>query len=341
MLLVGDVGGTKTTLAIFSEEEGGGQRRRPEEAVVLETFNSKAYDGLDAIARAFLDKVDVAVERASFGVAGPVIEGRVEVTNLPWVVDEGELEEALGLSQVRVLNDLASMANGVPLLEPDELHTLKPGEPDRAGAIAVVAPGTGLGEAFLTWDRDDGRYRPHASEGGHTDFGPMTPRQIQLLRYLWARHEHVSYELVCSGMAIPSLYTYYRDGGYAEEPDWLAEDLAQADDPTPVIVNAALDDDRPCELCSLTLDTFVSILGAEAGNLALKVMATGGVYLGGGIPPRIIPALEEGSFLEAFHSKGRHTDLMERMPVHVILNPDVALLGVACYGLEFQTTADG
>ena len=327
MLLAGDIGGTKTTLAIFSEDRG------PREPVVRETFPSKEYDGLDVMVQDFLGQVDVEVDRAAFGVAGPVIANHVDVTNLAWSVDADELRETLGLSSVRVLNDLASIANGVLFLEPDEIHTLQEGKRDPTGAIAVVAPGTGLGEAFLTWDPDTERYRPHASEGGHTDFGPMTPRQIQLLRYLWARHEHVSYELVCSGMALPNLYTYFRSGGYAEEPDWIAERLAQAEDPTPIIVGAALDDDKPCELCSLTLNTFVSILGAEAGNLALKVMATGGVYLGGGIPPRILPALEEERFLEAFRSKGRHTDLMDRMPVHVILNPDIALLGAASYGL--------
>ncbi len=327
MLLAGDVGGTKAKLAIFSEDEG------PREPVAKETFQSKDYRGLDAIAREFLDGVEVEVDRATFGVAGPVIEGRVDVTNLPWTVDRDRLREALGLASVQLLNDLASIANGVLLLEGDELHTLQEGTSDPTGAIAVVAPGTGLGEAFLTWDQDDGRYRPHASEGGHTDFAPATPRQIQLLRYLWARHEHVSYELVCSGIGIPNLYTYYRSGAYAEEPDWLAEQLSEVEDPTPVIVNAALDEGRECELCRLTLNTFVSILGAEAGNLALNVMATGGVYLGGGIPPRILPALEQPRFLEAFRSKGRHADLMEGVPVHVILNPDVALMGVARYGL--------
>jgi glucokinase len=327
MLLAGDVGGTKAKLAIFSEERG------PRDPLVEKTFPSKDYPGLDAIAQEFLDQVDVEVDRASFGIAGPVIENRVDVTNLPWTVDADELCQALDLSSVQLLNDLASLANGVLLLEPDELHTLQEGTHDPTGAIAVVAPGTGLGEAFLTWDQDDGRYRPHASEGGHTDFAPTTPRQIQLLRYLWPRHEHVSYELVCSGMAIPNLYSFYRAGHYAKEPDWLAEELAAADDPTPVIVGVALDDEKECELCELTLNTFVSILGAEAGNLALSVMATGGVYLGGGIPPRILPALDHERFLEAFCSKGRHTDLMDRVPVHVILKPEVALMGVARYGL--------
>lgn len=328
MLLAGDIGGTKAKLAIFSEERG------PRDPLIEETFRSKDYPGLGAIAREFLDRGDVEVDRASFGIAGPVIENRVEVTNLPWTVDADELRQILGLSSVQLLNDLASLANGVLLLEPDELHTLQEGTHDPTGAIAVVAPGTGLGEAFLTWDQDDGRYRPHASEGGHTDFAPTTPRQIQLLRYLWPRHKHVSYELVCSGMGIPNIYAFYRGGRYAEEPVWLTEELAVADDPTPVIVNAALDDEKECELCTLTLNTFVSILGAEAGNLALKVMATGGVYLGGGIPPRILPALEQERFLEAFRSKGRHTDMMNRVPVHVILKPEVALMGVARYGLD-------
>lgn len=328
MLLAGDVGATKTTLGVFSDARG------PRDALNKRTFPSKPYQGLDAIVRDFLAEIDVEVTRAAFGVAGPVIEDRVEVTNLPWVIDGADLGDALELSRVVLLNDLAAIANAVPLLEPDEVHTLQAGRADATGAVAVVAPGTGLGEAFLTWDGEQGRYHPHASEGGHTDFGPTTPRQIQLLRYLWARHEHVSYELVCSGMGIPNLYAYFRSGGYAEEPEWLAQELRQADDPTPVIVQAGLDQQRPCELCQVVLDAFVSILGAEAGNLALKVMATGGVYLGGGIPPRILPALERDGFMASFHNKGRHSDLMTQMPVHVILNSDVALLGVAGYGLN-------
>ncbi len=328
MLLAGDIGATKTKLGIFSADEG------PRAPVSQRTFSSRSYPGLAALVGEFLEGVELDVERACFGVAGPVIENRVDVTNLPWTVDAEELAKTLDLDSVQLLNDLASIANGVPLLDEDELHPLQEGRRDATGAIAVIAPGTGLGEAFLTWDQDDKRYRPHASEGGHTDFGPMTPRQIQLLRYLWARYEHVSYELVCSGMGIPNLYAYYRGGGYAEEPDWLAEKLAEVQDPTPVIVSAALEEGVDCELCTLTLDTFVSILGAEAGNLALKVMATGGVYLGGGIPPRILPALENGLFLEAFHSKGRFRGLMERVPVKVILNPEVAILGAAAYGLS-------
>jgi glucokinase len=323
MLLAGDIGGTKTDLAIFSPDKG------PQEPLAESTFRSAAYPGLEAMVREFMKQVAWEVDRASFGVAGPVIQNRVEVTNLPWTVDAQGLREELGLSSVLLLNDLAAVANGVPYLRPDEVQTLKEGRRDPDGAIAVIAPGTGLGEAFLTWDGQ--RYQPHASEGSHVDFAPSNPRQMQLLRYLWPRFEHVSYELVCSGMGIPNLYAYFKNGGYAEEPGWLTEQLARAKDPTPVIVNAALE--RKCELCVLTLDTFVSILGAEAGNLALKVMATGGVYLGGGISPRILPALEQGAFLEAFHHKGRLGDVLVDVPIHVILDPDIALFGAACYGL--------
>ena len=325
MLLAGDIGGTKTSLAIYSPEAGA--RAPLSEA----TFPSTQYPNLESLVREFLDQVDVPVERATFGVAGPVVGGRATITNLSWVIDEAELQSALNLSTVRLLNDLEAIGYGVPFLEPEDLHTLNEGQPVSGGAIAVIAPGTGLGEAFLTWDGT--RYRSHATEGGHTDFAPTNDRQVGLLRYLLESFDHVSYERVCSGMGLPNIYAYLKDSGYAEEPAWLAEDLAAADDPTPVIVNAALDSERPCELCVATLGVFISILGAEAGNLALKMLATGGVYVGGGIPPRILSILERGPFMESFRSKGRFSDLMSRVPVHVILNPKVALLGAACHGL--------
>jgi len=326
MLLAGDIGGTKTSLAIFSSEAG------PRAPLVEATFPSADYASLEALVREFLSLVDLKVERASFGVAGPVVGGQATVTNLPWVIRETQLEEALNLSPVRLLNDLEAIANGVPVLEPADLHTLNEGQPAPGGAIAVIAPGTGLGEAFLTWDGS--RYRAHASEGGHASFAPMDSLEVELLRHLQRSFDHVSCERVCSGIGLPNIYAFMRDTGYAEEPDWLAEELAAADDLTPLIVKGALDDESPCELCIATLNTFVSTLGAEAGNLALKVLATGGVYLGGGIPPRILPALEQERFMEAFRRKGRMSDLLARMPVHVILNPKVALLGAACHGLE-------
>ncbi len=328
MLLAGDIGATKTNLAVFSPEAG------PRAPLVEATFPSARYPSLEALVREFLARVSLPVDRASFGVAGPVLAGHATITNLPWVMDEKELQAALNLSSVRLLNDLDAIAHGVPFLEPADLYTLNEGQPAPGGAIAVIAPGTGLGEGFLTWDGS--RYRAHPSEGGHTDFGPTNLFEMALLRYLQGQFGHVSYERVCSGRGLPNIYAYLKDSGYADEPPWLTEQLAAADDPTPVIVNAALDEERRCELCVATLNAFVSILGAEAGNLTLKVLATGGVYLAGGIPPRILPALEHEQFLEAFRNKGRFSDLLARIPVYVVMNPHVALLGAACHGLEPQ-----
>ncbi len=326
MLLAGDIGGTKTNLAIFSPERGA------REPVAQKIYPSGQYPSLEAIVQEFLGSVHVPVERASFGVAGPVVNGHATITNLPWVMDEQQLQERLHIGRVRLLNDLAAIAHAVPFLQPADLRTLNAGQPVQHGPLAVIAPGTGLGEAYLTWETS--RYHPHTSEGGHTDFAPTNEQQIGLLRYLLARYDHISFERVCSGLGIPNLYTYLRDTGYAPEPAWLAQKLASADDLTPVIVKAALDENMPCELCSATLALFVSILGAEAGNLALKVLATGGVYLGGGIPPRILPLLEKGQFMQAFTHKGRFAELLHRMPVQVILHPEVALLGAAYHGFE-------
>ncbi len=323
MLLAGDVGGTKTLLAIFSPEAG------PRAPLVEATFPSARFDGLESVVQEFLAQTDLSVRRASFGIAGPIVGAQARVTNLPWLIDEAELRTALDLSSASILNDLQAIAHAVPFLEPADLHTLNEGNPDPGGAIAVIAPGTGLGEAFLTWDGV--RYRPHPSEGGHVDFAPLDELQLGLLRHLQEHAEHVSYERVCSGRGLPIIYAYLKDIGFAEEPDWLAERLAAAFDPTPIIANAGLE--CGCKLSRETLDLFVAILGAEAGNLALKVMATGGVYLGGGMPRKILPALKEGRLMRPFLSKGRFRDLLARVPVHVILNPRTALMGAACHGL--------
>jgi len=326
MLLAGDIGATKTNLAIYSPEKGA------REPLVESTFPSPKYPSLERLTREFLDTADVKVDSASFGVAGPVIKGQAKTTNLPWVIDEVQLRKTLHLSSVHLINDLEAVAYGVTIVGPEDLHTLNKGVPILGATLAVIAPGTGLGEAFLTWNRT--RYQAHASEGGHADFGPTNPVQIDLLQYLRDRFGHVSYERICSGHGLPNIYTFLKDRGYAVEQDWLAEQLNAVDDPTPVILNAALDKEKPCELCIAALRIFVSVLGAEAGNLALKVFATGGVYLGGGIPPRIIPALEDKDFMESFAGKGRFSELLARVPVHVIMNPKIALIGAAYYGLE-------
>jgi glucokinase len=328
MLLAGDIGGTKTNLGIYSIEKG------PREPLIEATLPSGEYPSLEALVKEFLSRTEFSVDSASFGIAGPVVKGKVKTTNLPWIIDEKKLGKELGLRSVHLVNDLEAIAYGVPLLESRDLHTLNEGVAAPGGTMAVIAPGTGLGEAFLIWDGN--RYRAHASEGGHADFGPTGPMEIDLLQYLYKKFKHVSYERICSGHGLPNIYAFLRDRGYAIEPAWLADQLSSADDPTPVIVNAALDTANTCELCRTTLHVFVSVLGAEAGNLALKVLATGGVYLGGGIPPRIIPALENKVFLESFTQKGRFSDLVTRIPVHVIMNPKIALIGAASHGLEFS-----
>jgi|GEM_PF-31675 len=281
-LLAGDIGGTKTDLALFSAEAG------PRAPLVEASFPSADYPSLEEVVRAFLTQAGRSVDSAAFGVAGPVVAGQAQITNLPWVITEAHLREALQLSSVRLLNDLEAIAHGIPILEPADLSTLNAGTPAPNGATAIIAPGTGLGEAFVTWDGS--RYQAHPSEGGHADFAPSDTLELELLRVLQRRFGHVSYERVCSGRGLPNLYASLKETGQTPESARVAQLLTAADDPTPVIVDAALEA-PPDPLCAATLTTFVSILGAEAGNLALKVLATGGVFVGGGIPPRILPAL--------------------------------------------------
>lgn len=326
MILAGDIGGTKTNLAVYSHKAG------LDAPLAEATFPSRRYESLVPLVQEFVRNTHLSIGQAVFGVAGPVVNGKAEVTNLPWQLEEQQLAQSLSLQRVKLLNDLESIANAVPALRAADVHTLHPGDPQPHAPIGVVAPGTGLGEAFLTWD--GARYQAHPSEGGHTSFGPLDAEQIELLRFLLGRHRHVSYERVCSGMGIPNLYAFLKETGRCPEPDWLAQELAEADDPTPVIVNAGLARPADAPICRKVLELFVAILGAEAGNLALKTLATGGIYLGGGIPPRVLPVLEEGAFLAAFQAKGRFAQLLEQIPVHVILNPKAALLGAAQYGLS-------
>ena len=330
MLLAGDIGGTKTTLAVFSSETGW---RKP---YAEATYASVDYPDLESLVHEFLAQHDFPIDRASFGVAGPVVAGHASITNLSWMMDEHQLQQALHIPSVRLLNDLDAIAHSLPHLEAQDLHVLNEGQRVSGGAIAVIAPGTGLGEAFLTWDGS--HYQAHTSEGGHADFAPVDAFQVELLRYLMARFPHVSFERVCSGKGIPNIYDYLKDSGYAEEPQELAEQFATTPDRSPIIVNNALDKDNAYELCVATLNAFVSILAAEAGNLALKVLSTGGVYIGGGIPPRILSFMPARQFMQAFTHKGRLTPMLTQMPVHVILNPKVALLGAAIHGFEKQET---
>jgi glucokinase len=325
MLLAGDIGGTKTLLGLYDPGRGA---RQP----VTETeFHSADYPGLEGMVREFLQQAGQTVAYACFDVAGPVIRGRAHLTNLPWSLEEGPLARDLGLKRVTLLNDLKAIAYAVPRLKNGEFHTIHAGHRVPHGAMAVVAPGTGLGEAYLVWSGTE--YIACSSEGGHTDFGPADEMQVELWRFVAKQHGHVPYERVCSGLGIPVIYDFLRHKQFALEAPEFAARLASTSDRTPLITAAALADPSGNPLCAAALEMFVTILAAEAGNLALKVLATGGVYLAGGIPPRILPLLEDGRFMKAFVNKRRLADVLKDIPVHVVVSR-AALLGTVFYGFD-------
>lgn len=318
MILAGDIGGTNTRLAFFTV---AGKRLV---SVIEETFPSRRHRGLAEIVSQFLSAHKLSPAIACFGIAGPVKQGRVETTNLPWIVDARLLSDELHIPTVLVINDLEATAYGVTVLEPTEWAVLNAGAPDAVGNAAVIAAGTGLGEAGLYWDGQ--RYRPFATEGGHTDFAPRSPLECELLHFLLARFDRVSYERVLSGPGLVNIYEFLRETGRGDEPVWLAEEF-RGHDPAAVITQTALA--GRCALCEQALDLFVSLYGAEAGNLALKVMATGGLFIGGGIAPKILPKLTTPTFMSAFVAKGRMQPVVEAIPVRVILNDRTALFGAA------------
>lgn len=328
MLIAGDIGGTKTDLAIYSRESG------PHAPLAETEVHSADYPSLQAMVTEFLARVKMSVDVASFDVAGPVINGQVKTTNLPWVMDETTLARDLHLKAAHLLNDLEAVARAVPALRAEDVITINKGEPVANGTIAVIAPGTGLGESFLTWDGS--QYLAHGSEGGHSDFAPTDERQIRLLHYLLTRFGHVGVERVCSGIGVPNLYEFLRDEEKIAERPEVAASIASAKDRTKAIVEAAFDPQDPSELCRATVELLVSILASEAGNLALKVLATGGVYLAGGIALHLVTLVQKPEFVQTFTRKGRFKDLMQRMPIHVITTK-AALVGAATFGLQTLT----
>ena len=320
MILAGDVGGTKVNLALYDFTNGQLSHKREER------YSAKEYDGLQTIVQQFLggDKPT----SACFGVPGPVRDGRLRLTNLPWTLDSRELSAGLGIPYVFLINDLEANGYGIAELQPDQIYTLSEGDPRQAGNRALIAAGTGLGECFLTWN---GRsHTPYPSEGGHTDFAPRNEDEIDLLRFLKQKYNgRISHERVISGMGMTSIYEFLRDVRGLEEPAWLAEQMTAAHDANAVITEMGLA--AKSEICEKTLDMFVSAYGAESGNLALKILAVGGVYIGGGIAPRILEKLKDGTFIKAFTDKGRLSQLLINTPVRVILESRAPVLGAAAY----------
>jgi glucokinase len=318
MILAGDIGGTNARLAFFDVQNGHFHM------VSASVFPSREYASLDQIVSKFVESSNLHPDAACFGVPGPVRSGRVETSNLPWVIESTRLADELNLKKTVLINDLEANAWGIAGLDPEDVVSLNQVKGNPVGNQAVISAGTGLGEAGMVWDGS--QYRIFATEGGHSDFAPRTELEIELFRYLTGRYGHVSYERIVSGPGLVNVFHFLRDTGRGTEPQWLTDQMAHTD-PAAAISRAALD--GACALCEQALDLFVSVFAAEAGNLALKVLATGGVYLGGGIAPKMLTKLSGPLFMHAFVGKGRMQPLLEAVPVKVITNDKTALMGAA------------
>jgi glucokinase len=317
-ILAGDVGGTKTNLGLFLK---GKERPVPK---VIETFSSQEAPDLEHIIRQFFEIHPVPVTHACFGIAGPVVNGKSKTTNLPWNISENRIKKQFNFHHIKLINDLTATAMAIPLLNKDELFPLNQAGSIKNQNLALIAPGTGLGKAMLIFQ--NGRFLPVPSEGGHADFAPNNEAEMKLWRYLHQHYGHVSIERVVSGSGLVNIYNWLKDSGCLNEPDWLKQKLKEMD-PAKTITEAALASKDPG--CVEALNMFVSIFGAAAGNLALTGITTGGVYLGGGIPPKILSKLKEDIFMEAFTNKGRFKGFLEKIPVKVVLNDKAALIGAA------------
>lgn len=321
MVLAGDIGGTKTRLTIFCYQQ---QQCR---LTIEKTFHSKDYSSLEVILREFL-RGQEKIASACFGIAGPVTGGIVKTTNLPWVIDIQSIQKELSVKKVEIVNDLVANAYGIFLLKKRDFDVLNTGEMKKGNA-ALLSAGTGLGEAILFWDGK--QYAPSPSEGGHVEFGPKNKLEIELFQYLFDRFGHVSYERVLSGKGLLNIYEFLKESKrYGSESKWLYKKMEQED---PAAVISEMAQQKRNKLCIKALDMFVSIYGAAAGNLALQVMAIGGIYIGGGIAPKIIWKLKDGTFMEAFKDKGRFSGMVATIPVKVIMNDRTALLGAARYAM--------
>jgi glucokinase len=325
MILAGDVGGTKVHLALYNFAAG---KLTP---VRDHKFPAADFNCLDDVVKAFLpdaaEKQQIAA--ACFGCPGPVRDGRLKLTNLPWTLDARDLQSSLGIEHIFLINDLEANGYGIPELAEDKVFTLHTGDASSVGHRGLVSAGTGLGECLLIWDGKLRRHHPIPSEGGHCDFAARNEREVRLLNYLRTTlNGRVSFERVVSGLGIKNVYAFLRDSEKLEEPQWLHDRMAGED---PNVVISECGEDGSSEICAQTLSMFASAFGAEAGNLALKVLAMGGMYLGGGIAPKILKTMQNGDFTAAFLDKGRLSPLLQSIPVRIILDETCALLGAAAY----------
>ena len=322
-VLAGDIGGTKTSLAIF---EVNGTKL---ESLVEKTYPSGDYSSLDEIVKDFVKDQEQIPQWGSFGIAGPVRNGIAKTMNLPWVVDAQKMADEIGFKKVWLMNDLEANAWGIAALQEEDFFVLNEGKPDLEGNASIISAGTGLGQAGLYYNGE--QLRPFACEGGHSDFSPQSDLEIALLQFLKKRYapdSHVSGERVVSGMGIGNIYDFLCEYHGAETPDWLAEEIKTGDKAASISEAAA---DNRCPICAETFKLFVHLYGAEAGNQALKIMATSGVYIGGGIAPRNLEQFKNSTFMDSFCAKGRMADIMRDIPVKIILNQRTALYGPAVF----------
>ena len=323
IILAGDVGGTKTYLAMYEPSE------LDFEPLFEARYTTRDYADISALLAAFVAESGQAPQRIVIGVPGPVRQLPVRAVNLPWMIDPEQIKSQLGVAQVDLLNDLQATSYGTLALQKDDLYTLNAGERDAEGNIAVIAAGTGLGEGGLVWAGE--RHVSIASEGGHSTFSPSSYLEADLGRYLQKQFDHISWERIISGPGLASIYDFLCERQPERQSAWMREALTEGDRSN-IIANAALEEQ--CELAREAMDLFVYLYGCEAGNLALKFMSTGGLYIGGGVAPKIIARLQHGRFMEGFLHKGRMRPALESIPVHVLLNDKTALLGAAYWGAQ-------
>jgi glucokinase len=328
MILAGDIGGTTVSLALFDHKEGNLDLKRKE------SFISKNYSEFESILQEFFEGRNISLEKACFGVAGPIEKDRCEVTNLEWVVDLKALKKFLGIESIWLINDLAAMAYSTPFLQDAEIEVLQVGENVNSGRVAVIAAGTGLGQAFLI-PESSGRYLVIDSEGGHCDFPFHDEMEKGLYQFLKGQYGRVSIERVLSGEGLTQIYQFLNKHLSIKEPEWLTKELL-VNDPASTVARYGIEEKS--EICQRALEMFISFYGRVAGNLALQFRAKGGVYIGGGIAPKIISRIKSGNFMESFLSKGRFRDFMTSIPVRVIMNEKASLFGAAQFALAEKFT---
>jgi len=323
MILAGEIGGTRTRLAAFDKDGSKLQ------LVVEKSYPSQEHNNLSEVVSGFVKTEGIAVHTACFGVAGPVQRGRSKISNLPWIIDSRDLAKLLKLDTVGMINDLEAYAYGIDGLDSKDFVTLNQGSEDAEGNRAVISARTGLGVAGLYWDGY--RHHPFGCEGGHSDFAPRNELEREMLTYLQKKYDHISYERILSGPGIKNIYDFLRDSKRAEEPAWLKDQMAAAADPPALISQLAAQGKAP--ICDQTMSVFVSIYGAETGNVALNFMSTGGIFVGGSVAAKNVAKMKDPVFMQSFLGKGRMESLLKEMPVTIVLNDNSGLIGAARYTL--------